>query len=794
MNSGEANIWQPRTIIEVKADTKMVTQPLTALTNQTLFTITDFAYTVGTGALQVYRNGEYLTPNVDFVEQTDTTFTVVVPSTAGDEIVAVGNTGISGTVDVRDTDIYLANYQALRDYAGAEVTIYTQGAVTGGDKGETFFQKLTGAAPGTYVDDNYSIIVPTGGDGSTGWVNSKAEVLFNTVALMEAASLPIGLRARTNSYDAPVVILANPYSGGASYLTVAAQAFDGYADHEQANGHISVLQIEDGRANVLQIGAKGNGANDDADALEAASAYAEANGLDLFAPKTANSYAVSRMITLSGQINIEFRGKIVYTGSANESAVEVGVQGSQIYNQVLYFLEISRSNLSDWTNNAVVGLLTWSLNTSKLTIERVDGFTIGYQHTAWGSSGAHYNEIYLGLLYRNRYGIRLYSILDGANENSVNENDYYGGRFTNPSGYHPTIDRYGVWMDNSEVPRSINNNVFYKPAFELIKESGSEAIPFLLHNATRNRCYSARNEGNSDAWVVIEDSGEANSDWGNDFHFGFTEQEIESDYSDQQHLSDSSAHGENIVRSGTYSHYEERALQTYLSGNLANHAVEFDGAGKIYVGGCFTSGSGTVVPAYGNANLSLGSDYVSLDVSTNSVLVGVRVDCSSVKEFMVKTSFKDDKAPQLVIVGLDSSGTQIVPTVTPFIQSRSLSTSSGFGGVYASGASNEGRTTFLKVTDPSVAHIYVMYRSNSVGDARLQGFSIATPSLNPLVVDVPPAVNQSRKGVLLATAVPTGTAAPYGAGMFVQDQTPVSGQPMGWSFTGSAWVTMANFA
>lgn len=177
--AGEADIWQPRTLLEVTADTKTVTQRITATQDQLLFVLSDFAYAVGTGALQVYKNGSYLTPATEFVEQTDTTFSLVVAADAGDQIVAVGNVGISGTVDVRDTDIFETNYQALRDYAGVEDTIYAQGKVTKGDGEEAFFQLQTGAAPGTYVDDNLTTIVPTGGDGSSAWIRSARDVEHN---------------------------------------------------------------------------------------------------------------------------------------------------------------------------------------------------------------------------------------------------------------------------------------------------------------------------------------------------------------------------------------------------------------------------------------------------------------------------------------------------------------------------------------------------------------------------------------------------------------------------------------
>lgn len=176
MPHGEASIWEPRSLLEISANTKSVEERQTAIANQTLFTLVSFAYVVGTGALEVYRNGIHLTKGTDWVEQTGTTFTITVPSVAGDQIVAVAHVGITGDVDPRDTDIFVSNYQAVRDYAGTEVSLYSQGRILTGDGGQRFFQKITGKPPSFFVDDNRDILVPSGGDGSVGWKSVIAVV------------------------------------------------------------------------------------------------------------------------------------------------------------------------------------------------------------------------------------------------------------------------------------------------------------------------------------------------------------------------------------------------------------------------------------------------------------------------------------------------------------------------------------------------------------------------------------------------------------------------------------------
>ena len=197
--AGEANIWNPRALLAISGDTKSVEERLTATANQTLFTLTDFVYVVGTGALEVHKNGLLLTKNVDWVEQTDTTFSLLIPATAGDQIIATGHVAITGDVDVRDTDIFLANNQALRDYAGTEETIYIKGNVTAGDGGEQFFQLFTGAAIGAFLDDDADILLPTGGNGSIAWVS-------NTNLSRIARTLNVPFSALINAVDRSKVL------------------------------------------------------------------------------------------------------------------------------------------------------------------------------------------------------------------------------------------------------------------------------------------------------------------------------------------------------------------------------------------------------------------------------------------------------------------------------------------------------------------------------------------------------------------------------------------------------------
>lgn len=58
----------------------------------------------------------------------------------------------------------------LRDISGYNQPIYVRGHTAAGDGGGGIFEWFEGATPGTYVDDNGITVVPTGGDGSGGWL------------------------------------------------------------------------------------------------------------------------------------------------------------------------------------------------------------------------------------------------------------------------------------------------------------------------------------------------------------------------------------------------------------------------------------------------------------------------------------------------------------------------------------------------------------------------------------------------------------------------------------------------
>lgn len=106
--SSEANIWQPRQIINLSANTKQAEERFSASAGQQEFLLGNFTYAKDTGSLTVYRNGGLLSKWIDWVELSPDTgtdneansFRILTPCEVDDEVVALGLTEIRGDVAV----------------------------------------------------------------------------------------------------------------------------------------------------------------------------------------------------------------------------------------------------------------------------------------------------------------------------------------------------------------------------------------------------------------------------------------------------------------------------------------------------------------------------------------------------------------------------------------------------------------------------------------------------------------------------------------------------------------------
>jgi len=315
MANGEASIWNPRTLLQLSSDTKRIEEKLTAIAGQTLFTLKDFAYVVDTGSLAIYlltkadmalgvKGGRLLKEGVDWAEGTASTFSLVIAALAGDQITAVGYVAITANVDVRDTDIFISNYQAIRDYAGTEITLYAQGTATHADGGESFFNKVTGAAPGTHVDNNSDVIVPTGGDGSIAWlkVHVVEKLVVDLAAAIADPSIAVGDRYIVDERIAT-------FGGKGIWDAVdATTVTENEIDIVTVSATVSLKLLVEDVLSISQLGG-GQGGPDDVTKWDRGIALCRNDVAIWHIPKDADTWLASQVVWFD-DLHIHWEGKV----------------------------------------------------------------------------------------------------------------------------------------------------------------------------------------------------------------------------------------------------------------------------------------------------------------------------------------------------------------------------------------------------------------------------------------------------------------------------------------------------
>ena len=167
--------------------------------------------------------------------------------------------------------LLVMNYQSIRDYAGAEQTFYARGGTTAGDGGEAFFQKKTGAGVGFYIDNADTVLVPTGGDGTEGWVRAVEVYKFSTVAeMITSKTLLVGNTIQLENYTST----NNSGTMFGSVVAAGTGTVDGlqYIDLPNTSPATQFVQDVPNNPSAKLAGAEGDGTTDDRASLAAVDA------------------------------------------------------------------------------------------------------------------------------------------------------------------------------------------------------------------------------------------------------------------------------------------------------------------------------------------------------------------------------------------------------------------------------------------------------------------------------------------------------------------------------------------
>ncbi len=419
-------------------------------------------------------------------------------------------------------------------------------------------------------------------------------------------------------------------------------------------------------SDVRRYGAILDGSTDDSDAWADADSVADLGGPPIFVPADPDGMAIASGITASDGSNVVFEegAFILYTGSAEETALTLGEVTGNTSNKVYRNIWVKRETLSDWTDEANIGVKF--VNTIRSNIYNVSsqGFTIGIQ-VLGDNFGNGYNDYHLGLILNNKVGVDLLSD-DTSSSGYVNENRFFGGRITAFTGANESLDNWGFRLRSEQALNEDppNSNSFYGPAIELHEQydPARESIAFLIEDGVFNTIYHARDETNSAPFMRVQGDSEHNT--------ATTTNNLLSAVSNE----------------GTYStnfvypirkFHKQLNMPEWSSGRLPSIANEYDGAGAVYIPGLSwrnSSNANQHMSSVSPTAATVASDYVELNSSRG---MGVLIDTRLLKRFVLRKDFQSGFPGRVGIIAYDASMTQLTSGDSghPFVSGTS---SAGF--------------------------------------------------------------------------------------------------------------------
>ncbi|WP_314590560.1 glycosyl hydrolase family 28-related protein [Paenibacillus terrigena] len=460
-----------------------------------------------------------------------------------------------------------------------------------------------------------------------------------------------------------------------------------------------------------QSGAVYDGKTDDTAALQRTLNNAAFTGATVYFPP-GPGLLVSQTIRIPLNVSLVMDAPLIYNGPNSQPCLIIGSETDSVW-LMSYKINVKSTQLSDWLQEANIGVQMINLISCSIHIVQADGFTIGVQAAAV-SKGFSYNQLELGQIMNNKIGLDLSASKSGW----VNENLYTNGRFGSWSNVNPSMSRYGVRIlspDQSYLYN--NNNTFYKPCFELgqsLLSGNAEAIPILIYHGEQNAFYDCRNEDNHKIFARL-----LNESSNHIFTTGYGECSYEN-------IDDQSQYPVSTV-----------ASRAELFSSLSGHLIFNSGA--MHKKACYYNGntlvnvptvsmmSSTQIAAKKSANIKLNHDYLEL----SSAALGIFVNTTESSRFVLKKDVESGFGGRAIIVCFNKSGAVLDSSINGVSTVKGTSNASpyfsssvyGGGGVggYITGSDTE--TDYYFWIHPSVAYIHVMVTGGS-NPLRIRSFCL----------------------------------------------------------------------
>lgn len=523
------------------------------------------------------------------------------------------------------------------------------------------------------------------------------------------------------------------------------------------NGSTRVKRIYSGPVNVKWFGAKGDNSTDDAAALNAINTAGIA---DVYFPP--GIYKTSTTVTFAtANVTME-NAQIVYTGTKDQPILVLGTNSAKSTGKTYSGINVKASSVSasNWADEDFVGVLAIRHYSSRFQIANIQFCARGLKVYGDGG-GVVYNQFEFGNILDNYIGVELST----NNGGWCNENLFFNGEFQCTSTSSSFGKRYGLRLTSTEE-YYLNNNYFLKPSFEL---GSSQGTPVWMEYGNYNKIVSARDEGNGDTCIY-----EQNNSAANEYEFYNT--------------------GGALVNTSLYPSSSKTERQSahrvttpviYNSGNLAKKTVPYNST-DINTADVHFAVNNSATPLINGATFTYTDDYITVPHQRG---VGVFVNTEKRKSFVVSPVLFGGTKCRIVIVPYDSSGNRITTsnTVRSSNNSNVVFTTNWGGGWSTGSAFDFGR--FFSVTDSTKYVRVILYNVSGDGETKLIGFSISDVSRTVTGGSTWWTGLESvgaASGINLATEAPaSGT---FSAGRKAYKYQPVSGDPTGWVYNGSAWL------
>lgn len=170
------------------------------------------------------------------------------------------------------------------------------------------------------------------------------ELVYDTVADLQAASLPIGSWVTTKGY------YTAGDGGGANYLVAINQAVDGYGSHNMANSNVALIQCQD-IVELPTFGTVGDGTTDDSAAVKACHDWAKTNGYR-YVMVPFGSYEVTSATQIS---DVVWVGDGQFIGQLREKVHSSIRHGADVQGDILPKRHLRRLSLVDSPVVAIIG-------------------------------------------------------------------------------------------------------------------------------------------------------------------------------------------------------------------------------------------------------------------------------------------------------------------------------------------------------------------------------------------------------------------------------------------------------